>query len=276
MNIVVTLNENYLRPLCVMLRSFLDVHTHLDTQVYVLHTRLTPEHFAFIESTLGQGRYTLHNVQIDDSLLCNAPVHFHFTREMYYRIFAAQVLPAHLDRALYLDPDIVVLAPLDALYSSALEGRFFAAARNLNPVGALFSKMRLGLSPRAGYFNSGVLLMNLAALRAQQDVNAALAYIEKTRKRLLMPDQDVLNALYGTRTLLLNPLVYNFDARYYAFLHAKSLGKISLEHLPTQTCIVHYCGKQKPWKKSYRGQIGILYRMNALRTFPPKEIIHEE
>ena len=55
--------------------------------------------------------------------------------------------------------------------------------------------------------------MNLKELRATQDLEAPLRYIEENREKLILPDQDVLNALYHDRTILLDPMVYNFDAR---------------------------------------------------------------
>ena len=76
-------------------------------------------------------------------------------------------------------------------------------------------------------------------------------------KKLVLPDQDILNALYADRTVFLDPIRYNFDVRYYPALHALSLGKISVETIPQSTCIVHYCGKHKPW----HGQAHLLLRL---------------
>lgn len=52
MNIVVTLNAHYIRPLCVMLRSLLDAHPNRSVDVFVIHSSLEPAHFSFVEDTL--------------------------------------------------------------------------------------------------------------------------------------------------------------------------------------------------------------------------------
>lgn len=271
MNIVVTLNANYLRPLCVMLRSLLCAHPHRDVCVYVLHSSLTDEDFSFVMRTLGDGRYTLHNVRVQDDFLRDAPVTFHFSKEMYYRIFAARLLPPELPRALYLDPDMIILSALDSLYDMALDAHFFAAARSINVVSEVTFKVRLKMPVQSNYFNSGVLLMNLELLRAQQDTDEALRYIEENRTRLLLPDQDALNALYTARTIYLDPLRYNLDARYYSFLRTASGGQVSLERMPATTCIVHYCGRQKPWHREYHNEIGVFYQLFAAKTFGPED-----
>lgn len=267
MNVVVTINRNYMRPLCVMLRSLLDAHTGRFIDVYILHTELTGEDIGFIRGTLGEGGYALHPVSVSQDFLQDAPVTFHFSREMYFRIFAAGLLPNALSRALYLDPDMVVLRDLSPLYDMELADRFFAAAWSINVAAEITHKLRLQMPVESRYFNSGVLLMNLSLLRLEQDVGAALSFIEQNRAKLVLPDQDTLNALYGSRTALLDPLVYNLDMRYFGLLSAAKLQRFNLETVRRQTAIVHYCGKNKPWDEHYRAPQGVFYREAEERTF---------
>ena len=267
MNIVVTINRNYLRPLCVMLRSLVDAHPHRPADIYILHTELKEEDIAFIEETLGNGGYTLHAVTVSRDFLKDAPVTFHFSREMYFRIFAAGLLPEAVERALYLDPDMVILRDLSPMYDMHMEDRFFAAARSINTVAEMSYKMRLHMPAESRYFNSGVLLMNLKLLRQRQDVQEVMNYIEQNKSRLILPDQDALNALYNRYTALLDPLVYNLDMRYFTLLCATSLLKFDLEYVRSHTAIVHYCGKNKPWNEQYHAPQGIFYREAEARTF---------
>lgn len=272
MNIVVTLNANYIKPLCVMIRSLLEAHPAREMHLYVVHSALTDADFALVQRTLGEARLRLHDVRVPADFLSDAPVTFHFSKEMYYRIFAAQLLPQTLERALYLDPDMIVLSSLETLYDMQMGDALFAAARSINLVSEATFKVRLKMPLDAGYFNSGVLLMNLAALRREQEPDAVLRYIDEHRGRLVLPDQDALNALYHDRTILLDPIRYNFDARYYGALHVASGGQISLENMTDSTCIVHYCGKHKPWQTDYHGEIGVFYRLFAAKTFGKEEM----
>ena len=180
MNIVVSLNANYLRPLCVMLRSLLDANPGEKADVYVLHASLSPEAFSFARSALPDGRLRLFDVRVPEDFMADAPVLFHFPKEMYYRIFSARLLPQTLGRALYLDPDMVINRPLAPLYGMELGEHFFAAARSVNPVSQVEYKLRLDMPEESEYFNSGVLLMNLDALRA--GLANLGAHVENMRK----------------------------------------------------------------------------------------------
>ena len=61
-------------------------------------------------------------VSVPEDLFAAAPVVRYYSRAMYYRLLAAQLLPAGVDRVLYLDPDILVINALRPLYDTDLEG----------------------------------------------------------------------------------------------------------------------------------------------------------
>ena len=107
MNLLVTLDENYIPYLNVMLSSLLYSNPDNYFYVYLLHSSV-PEK-ATVETTriLGNsGR--LIPIQVKDIGLEGAPTTSRYPQEIYYRIFAAKYLPQDLDRVLYLDPDLIV------------------------------------------------------------------------------------------------------------------------------------------------------------------------
>ena len=265
MNIVVSINANYIPPLCVMLRSLLDSNPGRKVDLYLIHSSLTGADVALVTRRVPDSRLRVTPVPVPADFLDDAPVLFHFPKEMYYRIFSARLLPQSLDRALYLDPDMVVNLPLDGLYDLAMGSSFFAAARAFNPLTQVEYRHRLGMPEGSEYFNSGVLLMNLAQLRREQDPGAVLDFIREERDKLVLPDQDVLNALYWDRTILLDPMVYKYDARYYGTVKVGTLGKLDLEWIRENSVIIHYCGKNKPWQEKYRSEIGVFYQEAAAR-----------
>lgn len=55
MNIVVSINANYLRPLCVMLRSLLDSNPGEKVCLYILHSSLTGENLQYIRTLVPDG-----------------------------------------------------------------------------------------------------------------------------------------------------------------------------------------------------------------------------
>ena len=115
----------------------------------------------------------------------------------------------------------------------------------------------------SAYINSGVMLMNLALLRKEQDLNEVFNYIKRYKNRLLLPDQDVLSGLYGSKTKTVDSLVYNISDRYLALYNLDPENwrqKIDLNWVRENTVIIHYCGRNKPWKDNYLGILDVFYK----------------
>ena len=258
-HILVTLDRNYLKVLSVMLYPLSQSDPEGVYTVYVVNNTLTEEDFASLSALLP--RTELVNVQVSEDLLQNAPVSDRYPTEMYYRLFAARYLPQQLERILYLDPDLVVLHSLRSLYQIDFDSKLFAAASHIESrTFRELNRRRLHLSEHAKYLNSGVMMMNLALLR-KESPQTIIDYIQSHKATLLLPDQDVLNALYADRTVPLDPLVYNLGEKYLRLknLHLPPQEKLTLDWVRSNTAIVHYYGRNKPWKEHYRGSLGIFY-----------------
>lgn len=258
-HILVTLDRNYLKVLSVMLYSLSQSDPEGVYTVYVVNNTLTEEDFASLSALLP--RTELVNVRVPEDLLQNAPVSDRYPSEMYYRLFAARYLPQQLERILYLDPDLVVLHSLRSLYQIDFDSKLFAAASHIESrTFRELNRRRLHLSEHAKYLNSGVMMMNLALLR-KESPQTIIDYIQSHKATLLLPDQDVLNALYADRTIPLDPMVYNLGEKYLRLknLHLPPAEKLTLDWVRSNTAIVHYYGRNKPWKEHYRGSLGIFY-----------------
>ena len=168
-----------------------------------------------------------------------------------------------MDRVLYLDPDILVLNPLRPLWETDLEGNLFAAAAHTGKTELANSVNRMRLNSGSDYYNSGVLLMDLAAARREIDPEEIFRYVAEHKKELLLPDQDLLNALYGRRILPLDDALWNYDARNYNNYRLRSAGAHDLPWVMEHTAILHFCGKAKPWKPGYVYRFGVLYHHYA-------------
>jgi len=268
MNILVTLNSNYLKPLKIMLKSlfFNNPEEHFD--IYLMHSSLTPDELNDLEKYIREHGHQLHIVHISDEYFQNAPVIFHYPKEMYYRLLAFKFLPQHIDRILYLDPDVLVINSVKPLDSIDLDGYLFAAAyHDLIPIKEV-NKIRLKPYQIDAYYNSGVLLMNLELQRQQIDEKEIFEFVEKHRSKLIMPDQDIINALYAKKIKTLDEKLYNYDARYYAYYKLMSNGLWDMDHVIRHTVIIHFCGKKKPWKKGYNGKFHALYKHYEKMAFP--------
>ena len=258
MNLLVTLNGGYLHQLCVMLTSAILSNPDAEFHVYVLHSSLTEDDLSQIRSVLAQP-HILHEIRIDGSDFSDAPTTGRYPAEMYYRIFAAQYLPKELDRILYLDPDVIVRSSLRSLYDMPLERALFAAASHVGGFMTHVNSIRLDSGEEnSPYINSGVMLMNLKELRQQQSKQKVFAYIEEHKGRLLLPDQDIISGLYGPEITLIDPFRYNMTERLFAF-RPESKSWMNLDWVKAHAAIIHYCGRNKPWKPGYVGSLGIFY-----------------
>ena len=263
MDILVTVDRNYLHPLAVMLKSLALHHRGTPVRVFVLHRSLLPEDFEALNRAVAEPGLKLVSLPAGDSLLAGAPTTDRYPLEMYDRIFAARYLPQDLDRVLYLDPDLVVNGPLDDLWALDLEDNWFAAASHVAKGLEFLNAVRLQSETPGPYINSGVLLMNLPLLRREQQLQPVMDYVEEHRHTLFLPDQDVISALYSDKILRLNPYRYNMTERLFAAAKLSPRGEMDLNWVWENSRIIHYCGRNKPWKDNYLGQLDQFYHTYA-------------
>lgn len=170
------------------------------------------------------------------------------------------LLPDTLERILYLDADTVIINPLTTLYATPFGDAYFMACTHTRKLLEKLNAARLGMDEAAPYINTGVLLYNLPALRADLDMERVRAFADEKQDVFLLPDQDILTALYGDRVHLLDSMVYNLSDRILA-LHNAELrnAPVDLDWVRAHTVIIHYCGRLKPWKPHYVGVLDVFY-----------------
>lgn len=257
-NILVTLDENYVQYLNVMLSSLLHSNKDCYFDVYLLHSGIRNEVMDKTRDILeGSGRLIM--VKADDITLENAPTTARYPREIYYRIFAAKYLPDTLNTILYLDPDIIVNGSITELYRTPMDNYFFAAASHVGIFMRTVNGLRLEMDEESPYINSGVMLMNLKLLRKEQRFEEVFEFIRKRKKQLILPDQDIISGLYGDKILELDTFKYNMTERLFQ-LHSPLDKKMNVDWVRENSVIIHYCGRNKPWKNNYLGQLDLFYK----------------
>lgn len=260
MNLLVTLDKNYLPPLQVLLTSLRRNDPDVPATLYLLHSGIPSEPLETLTRQCETLDMALCPVQISAAVFREAPVTKQYPQEMYYRLLVPQFLPPEVHRALYLDPDILVINSLQPLWNTPLQGRLFAAASHKGKTELVNNLNQIRLGTESKYFNSGVLLIDVDAGRREIVPEEIFAYTREHTKELLLPDQDILNALYGDRTLELDDSLWNYDARCYKTYFLRSAGVCDMDWVLRNTAILHFCGKSKPWKPGYLHRFGILYK----------------
>lgn len=241
------INRKYLDQLKTVVCS-LGTNCSCPVDVYLMHTELTEKDIISLTKLVQRMcGGCLHEIKIMDSFLTKAKTYNHFSKEMYYRIFASEFLPRTISRILWLDADVLILKDLKQLFNCDLQGNSIAVCShrekdNEDPLVNRKAIERLGMQENDIYFNSGVLLMDLDKIRKNFQKERVLELIYEKSDMLIYPDQDILNILYQHDKLMLDWKVYNFQIHFdWKFPNEK-------DYLKNNVVIIHYAGHFKPWK----------------------------
>ncbi len=271
MNIVITVDDNYIRPALIMLESLFE-HNKGEIAIYLLHSNVCDENLRRLAAhteRLG-GRFT--DIRVPASLFEGAAITKYFTKEMYYRLLIPQLLPQE-ERALYLDPDIIIFRSIEDFYHSDFEGRLMIAVPDF--LGDSYypeRKKNLGLDSSYQYINSGVILFNIPLMSESFHVDDIFRFMGECGLTLEFPDQDLIN-VYFKDGIKYAPREYNFTTEYVGigdFLKYVFSPRYRRDERG-RVVIAHYMGKCKPWKPSYYYKYYRKYRSYLNQYLTPKE-----
>lgn len=240
MNVAVAISPVYVGPLKVMLRS-LAMNTGRELHIFLLHSGLDAAALGSIGSFVEKECHgMLHVVPVDaglfeDYLGCIAGV---LPVEVYYRLLLPYVLEPGIERILWMDSDMVVCGDIDGVYDTDMGCRYLCAAPDRD---GREHAARLGFPAGQAYFNSGLLLLNLPAIRNDISREQMFEFLASNyEEKIRLSDQDTLNCLLGHNALMLDERIYNNQNHLY--------GKVARD-----ARVIHFVQNIKPWKVYYCG-----------------------
>lgn len=160
----------------------------------------------------------------------------------------------NLDRILYIDTDLIVRKDLLELFMTSMNEEYLCGVPDLwNPVSD-----RPEIKNYKPYFNSGVMLMNLAKMRDESlPTRLIQAKLKSTNFNLM--DQDVFNEVCNGHVKTLD-IKYNFlPVCYKRHSHRFVLNDInniygsiynSISDIAADPVVAHWAGSDKPWKST--------------------------
>lgn len=170
------------------------------------------------------------------------------TRATYYRLFLGEILPSTVDKVLYLDGDCIVRHTLLPLWQTDISSYAVGAVFDVSEGNIEFYN-RLRYPPASGYFNAGVMLINLVYWRQHHVLDLFLDYMNAYRSRIKYEDQDILNVILQDKKKFI-PAKYNFQTSFLKnkagwdyWKHADELKEAMADPV-----IVHFTLKNKPWE----------------------------
>ncbi len=259
-NILVNINKGYITHFLTMLNSLASNNLESEFDVYVLHSDLDDADKTHILSKV-KPNINLIYILMDKSLFKGAPKVKRYPYEIYYRIFAPLMLPESVERILYLDSDLIVHKNIDELYNMNFEGNLFVACTQIRGFMQWVNRVRLGVNKNYYYMNTGVMVMNVKELRPLIDQDKIFKFIKSNGWRMYLYDQDVLFRFFGDRIRLIDPKIYNLSDRYITFYNMRRPKyKIDSDWVANNNVIIHYIGRNKPWKEKYKGILADYYK----------------
>lgn len=189
-------------------------------------------------------------LSVDESQFEHVSLKEGITVSAMFRLLLSEYL-RNYDKCLYIDCDVIVLGDVSVLYATDIKENYIAAIKDCG-VQYFYEKNReyaetIGISDMRDYFNSGVLLMNMSAIRKDKLIKDFMACTEHV---YLYADQDILNRCCQNRVQYL-PLKYNLFRRFYQRLYLlehTDFGGAELEEAQEAPVILHYAEGSKPWK----------------------------
>ncbi|KAA6343901.1 General stress protein A [termite gut metagenome] len=278
MDIVCGIDNNYVQHCGVLMASVFENDKEEEITFHILTDGLTQKNQVLLEQVASSYKQQIQIYHINKSIFQDCPIRKgdHVSLAAYFRILIPSVLPNSLHKILYLDCDIIVRKNIKELWDYNILDK---------PMGAVYDMCaenirtynRLCYNRELGYFNSGVLLINLDYWRNNNISNKLLRYINQYPERIELWDQDALNGVL-IKGIVRLPLKYNMQDDFY---RRKSMLKSEfLEEIKDDLkdpVILHFTGSCKPWfkegfhplKDEYLKYLILTPWKKYKRTFPP-------
>ena len=251
--IVLACDDNYAQHAAVAAASvLLSTVAAKRVQFYILGDRLNSKNKKRLQDTIQQLGGMVFFPDVSGKVVENGYISGHLSRAAYFRLALPDIVPGNIEKAIYLDTDLVVFDDVVKLWEIDM---------NEKPVGAICDygimaskhmrqqkQKTLGLQPGQSYFNSGVMVIDLNQWR-KKEYAVHLMEIVKCRE-FRHHDQDALNETFKNNWCEL-PLRWNVIPPVFN-LFFKLLCRSDLRnHAITakrNPAVFHWAGRYKPWE----------------------------
>jgi len=252
--VVLAADDRFSRPLAVTVQSIVSqLRPGRGLDLYLCDMGITTQNREEIAAAAAHPEVRLHWVTTLAEKVEHLPEAVPgISGAAYARLFIPQVLPPDIDRALYLDCDLIARRCVGELFDLPL-GNF--AALGVTDAGSPYVCSLYGVPYWSRYgrraddvnFNSGVLLLNLRAWRDEDITGAAMEYLTDGRHQFLV-DQEAINAVLPGRIGQVDPR-WNVQTEHFQPPHQATLplDEAQLSELIKDPWIVHFTTAVKAW-----------------------------
>lgn len=157
-----------------------------------------------------------------------------------FRLLVGSRLPPEVTKVIYLDADLLVRKDLVEIWERDMGGKVVLAVQD--------SYVQTGPAS-GGYFNSGVMVIDLQAWRAARMEQACHEAAGRDHHRTRWLDQHVLNLCLAGRWGALPP-VWNkqFAIDFFPDWRCSPYDELEFAEARRDPAILHFCSGTKPWQ----------------------------
>ena len=249
-----TINADYLIPFRITVHSLvanMDTTTPIKWHIYESGIMQASKQAIESQASGKPLEFVWHDAPVERTAML--PTRGRLVPHVYARLLAIDLLPADIERIIYLDGDLLIRSAINTLWELKLDGAILGAVQDLaiplvsSPMG-LQQYADLGFEADHPYFNAGVFVVDTAAWKTHEIGSRALAYLEQYQASINLMDQDALNAVIRNRW---KPLDYRWNviAGLAGRSHYDPVGvdRVQLEGAINDPAIIHFAGYLKPW-----------------------------
>ena len=243
-----SLNDSFLMPYGVMLASLFETNKTNKFNIHIFSSDLSNESIETLKDITDRYHAEFNYHPLDSSILADLPVNERISKDTYSWYLAAEIIGSDIDRLLVLDGDIIVLDNIRPLWETNLNGFPIAVAEDIAGI-KLKEYSRLNIPEKFGYFNCGVILINLKEWKKNEYSRKVLEYARENAYNLKYLDQDAGNFVLKDRKKIVD-LKWNQQVGIY-FLRKSYIRSIyseeAINEIKNNPAIVHFNGLEKPW-----------------------------
>lgn len=181
------------------------------------------------------------------------------TQSTYLKFNLPNTLPQSLSKILYIDCDIIASGDISELYD--LSPSYLMAVRDTNIYLEKYYNFLFWTETKNGYFNAGVMLMNLDALREIKVTESIVDYSMRYSNLFHWHDQTGFNRFLYDKYEQIHPK-YNLLQCIYVLRNMKQpiYDEIEYSSAKKDPVLIHYAGSTyKPWNYEGIGPYKNLY-----------------
>ena len=255
MNIVYASDNCFAEKLGISMISLLENNSGCENlRIYILDGGIDEENKAYLRATAekyGRSLVFLNSAHTLDGEMKQQ----RGSLSTFSRLYLGSLLPADIDKILYLDCDLLVLKELEEMYQSDISGCFCAGVSDCVSGSHLRA---IGLDSKSNYFNAGVLLINLEMWRKENVEEKFGEFSRKYNNDVLYADQGIINGVLSAKSVKLPP-EYNCFTAVYDFTYkdlmtfrkpAGYYSEAEIESAKQDPAIVHFTTSflsVRPW-----------------------------